>query len=313
MKKEEGLNQRTGKPWPPFAARVFFLWMAAGVFLPSWGWCSRDSQSVPPPAPSAGQNQAEGHALEQKFNKFTLSGFTTGGKKEWDLEGESALVGTNEQVALQNITARTYQKDQSAVLTSDRGQFNKATSDIRLEEGVTVVTDDGTKLTTDHLNWNANQRIVSTDAPTRVERPGVITEGVGAEGRPDLKQVVLRKDVQVQVQSPDNKIGQLTTITCDGPLEVDHSSSTAYFYGNVLVRDPRGTLRADRMKVTFNTREKRIDKIVCRGRVLIEQGQNQTYSDQAIYLAGEGRVILTGRPKLVIFQDEQWLAPSLQS
>ena len=37
------------------------------------------------------------------------------------------------------------------------------------------------------------------------------------------------------------------------------------------------------------------------GNVKIKRGENITYSSEAIYYADEGRVVLKGRPKLVIY------------
>ncbi|MCH7536194.1 MAG: hypothetical protein IH948_10725, partial [Bacteroidetes bacterium] len=44
--------------------------------------------------------------------------------------------------------------------------------------------------------------------------------------------------------------------------------------------------------------EKEISKIICIGDVHIQQGKNETFSDRAIYLAREGRIVLTGSPRL---------------
>ena len=42
----------------------------------------------------------------------------------------------------------------------------------------------------------------------------------------------------------------------------------------------------------------------CTRNVKIRQGQSSTLSERAVYLAKEGRVILTGAPQLVIYPDE---------
>ena len=48
----------------------------------------------------------------------------------------------------------------------------------------------------------------------------------------------------------------------------------------------------------------KIDKIVARGNVKVVRGENVSYSDEATYTAIDKKLILTGRPKLVISQTE---------
>ena len=59
-------------------------------------------------------------------------------------------------------------------------------------------------------------------------------------------------------------------------------------------------LKADRMEVTFDQDSRKIKQILCTGNVEVHQGMNITYSDSLTYKADEQRMILTGKPKLII-------------
>jgi len=89
-----------------------------------------------------------------------------------------------------------------------------------------------------------------------------------------------------------------TVITSDGPLEVDFSEKIAVFQDNVLVQDAQGKVQSDYMKVFFNKEGSEIEKIFCKGRVKIHQIKEgrQSQSEEALYLAKEQKLILTGHP-----------------
>ncbi len=47
-----------------------------------------------------------------------------------------------------------------------------------------------------------------------------------------------------------------------------------------------------------------IDKLVARGNVKIVKGENTSYSDEATYLSAEKKIILTGKPRLVLYSTD---------
>jgi lipopolysaccharide export system protein LptA len=55
--------------------------------------------------------------------------------------------------------------------------------------------------------------------------------------------------------------------------------------------------------------QERIMKIIARGNVSIVRDGNQSYSDEAVYTAADRRIVLKGRPKLVIYSEEVNSAP----
>ena len=94
-----------------------------------------------------------------------------------------------------------------------------------------------------------------------------------------------------------------TTITCDGEVEFNYENNQAYFSKNVKVSGDDGDIDADKITVNLDPATRRVKEIVAEGNVKIKQGDNITYSDKAVYVESERKILLTGRPKLVIYQE----------
>ena len=47
-----------------------------------------------------------------------------------------------------------------------------------------------------------------------------------------------------------------------------------------------------------------INKIVSIGNVRIVRGENTSYSQEAVYTAADKKIVLTGRPQILIYQTE---------
>jgi lipopolysaccharide export system protein LptA len=98
------------------------------------------------------------------------------------------------------------------------------------------------------------------------------------------------------------------TIVTSDRLTADYTHNVGTFEGNVLAVDPRITVRSDKMTVWFaatnsaaattNDAQRSIRKIVAEGAVVINQENRKATSDRAEYTAAEGKVVLTGHPKL---------------
>ncbi|MBU1147878.1 MAG: LPS export ABC transporter periplasmic protein LptC [Candidatus Omnitrophica bacterium] len=119
------------------------------------------------------------------------------------------------------------------------------------------------------------------------------------EGKFDRENNLVSLQDDVVAKSTDG-----TTITCDGPLEINYNKNRAAFLNNVKVKDSKGDIFADRIDVYFNDDTRRVRCVVARGNVRIVSDENITYSEKAIYLVDQGRVILPKRSKLVIQNNE---------
>lgn len=102
------------------------------------------------------------------------------------------------------------------------------------------------------------------------------------------------------------------TIVTSEKLSVDYLNNIGTFTGNVLVIDPRITVRADQMIVWFERATnavpetsrggelggRQLRRILARGGVVITVDDRKAKAEEAEYTAQDGRVVLTGHPEL---------------
>ena len=255
------------------------------------------------------------HAEEpaQQFEGFNLEGYSQNGQKSWDVKGETADIMGN-LIKLNNIVANAY-GDEKMNLTAQNGTIDQGSGKMHLEKDVVITTETGTKMTTDSLDWEREKDLVTTNDPVKLTNKDMTATGTGAIAHPGLKTAQMNEDVTVNVksdsQTPENEPTKIqnVTITCDGPLEIDQAKQMAIFNKNVVAVQEGRTLKADKIEMYFDMVTNRIKQMVCLGNVEITQGENITYSEKAVYNAGDQKLILSGRPKLILNIGENGLAP----
>lgn len=92
------------------------------------------------------------------------------------------------------------------------------------------------------------------------------------------------------------------TIVTAERSQLDYLKKVWVFEGNVLVVDPRITIRADKMNVYFGgngtNQSGSIQKAIADGGVVITQEEKKATSDHAEYFSVGGKVVLTGHPEV---------------
>lgn len=240
------------------------------------------------------ENNESSNKTLQKVYSFSFSKYDTNGKKELEIEGDSANV-MSRNILFTNVLAKAYAEDSPITITADNGVFDKSSSNVHLEKNVIATTKTGTRLLTEELDINPGDKTVATELHAKVKRENIHVEGIGASGDSQLKKVNFKKNVTVVVQNTDSETQTPTIITCDGPLEIDYDRNIAHFSQNVVAKDERGRLFADFMDVFYSQTTKKIYKIISTGNVIItNKDGHTTYSDNAIYLAEDGKIILGG-------------------
>jgi len=240
---------------------------------------------------------------DQKILGFSLSNFGEQNEKTWDIVGDTLEV-YGSLLKLTNIKADLYGEQEDMVLTADSGTFDRAEGKLHLQDNVVIVTETGAKMMTDTLDWLQKTETVTTEDKVNIYRDNLEAQGIGAIGQPDLKQVSLNKEVQVDISSESEGQMKKTTITCDGPLDIDYEKQEAVFNENVKALDGESELYADKMTGYFDKQTRKIIKIIAEGNVKIVRGQDTSYSEKAIYDTENKKISLIGRPKLVIYSTE---------
>jgi LPS export ABC transporter protein LptC/lipopolysaccharide transport protein LptA len=239
--------------------------------------------------------------IPQKIEGFNLEGYAESGSKSWDIKGDKAdIVG--DKVAVTNVNANSY-GEQDMNIKAKNGTIDRSTGDVKLQQDVVITAERGTVMKTDTLDWQRQKDIVKTDDPVTIEDKSMHLQGIGMEAHPSLKDAKLKSDVMADImaESSTHKNNRIQ-ITSDGPMEIDQNTMTAVFTVNVVAVEPSSgrQLKSDRMEVTFDNQTKKIKDITCTGNVEVKQGNNVTHSDSLVYKADEQRMVLTGKPKLLI-------------
>jgi LPS export ABC transporter protein LptC len=255
------------------------------------------------PSKEASESAEEADPTHKVYN-FSFSKYSTDGSKELEIEGTSANIFERE-VGLENVIAKAFSEDTPVTITADHGMLDKSSSMVHLEENVVATTEDGGRLLTHSLDIYPSGKYVETKDQAQVKKDNMAVEGLGARGDSDLSRVIFRKDVTVVIQSEDTDTKIPTVITCEGPLEIDYAASKARFSKDVVATDTRGKLTADTMDVFFDKESKEVQKIFCVGNVVITNPDgSETLSDQVLYLAQEGRMVLGGDMEGVYYPGE---------
>lgn len=257
---------------------------------------------------------------DQQINGFSLSGYEDKGKKSWDISGKSADIFTD-VVKLKDVDGNLYGKEENVNLTAKTGDFNKTDGKVHLEKDVVITTSKGAKLTTNSMDWDRKNQVVTTEDKVNIEKDNIAIVGTGAHGEQSLKKVALNKDVRVDINPATQKVAakDKIIITCDGQLIVDYEKNIASFNDNVKVEKLDLIIYSDKMDLYFVTGDNSakadkttksmansIDKIIASGNVKIVRGENISYSQEAIYTALDKKVVLSGHPKLVFYSTEEF-------
>ncbi|MBU1062181.1 MAG: LPS export ABC transporter periplasmic protein LptC [Candidatus Omnitrophica bacterium] len=255
----------------------------------------------------------EGIEPNQEVGGFSLVQYEDGGEKKWELNGASAEV-VDDRIKFDEISAIAFSGDKAFKLKARFGDFNRKDNIVHLEDDVVLKSTDGATLKTDSLDWNAEAKNVFTDSYVNINRADFQADGKGAFCDLRHRTAMLKKDVVANIGSAEtDTLGyrvssyakasedrQDTIITCDGPLELNYKKNKATFLNNVRVENIRTDILADRIDVYFRPTTRRVKCVVARGNVRILNNESVTYSDKAIYLVDEDRVILPKNPKLII-------------
>ena len=231
---------------------------------------------------------------QQTIKNFYLSNWQKEGKK-WELKGREALI-RGDCIDIKNMQATYFLKERTILLNSEEGRVVRPDMNVFLKNNVNLKTDDGITLHSSSLSWQ-KRRFLSTSDKVRLRRDSMRVEARGLLADTELGKINFKKDVKVDLVNEDEKI----IITCQGPLEIDYNQNKAVFNKKVVVVSPQGKIISDKSVLYFDKDKKRIVKIICEGNVKIEKDNNVTFAQKATYIEKDKRIILEGKPRLIIF------------
>jgi LPS export ABC transporter protein LptC len=106
------------------------------------------------------------------------------GSDWWQLRADQAAVFDQEgRTALRNVTVIVHDRDRSWTVVGEEGDFFKASKDLEIRRNVVLTSEDGLRLETTVLRWQAGPRRMWTDAPVKIFRQGTVIDGTALDVR----------------------------------------------------------------------------------------------------------------------------------
>ena len=178
----------------PSARSTLFLLAGLAIAIMGTG-CGQSPRAVPGPS--------GGELPDQEVSDFVVTE-TDAGQPQWTLYARSAAIYN----ARNAIVARGVRVDffdekgvRSSTLTAREGEMNQQRRDMVARGNVVLQTTEGTRMSTEELQFlNQRQRIIS-DRFVRVERAGDVLTGVGFESDPGLQHFEFKRKVQATVRT----------------------------------------------------------------------------------------------------------------
>jgi len=107
----------------------------------------------------------------------------TGGVR-WRLTADQVLIFDAEgRTALRNISVQVFERDRTWNIVGEEGDLFQATKNLEIRKNVVITSNDGLKLETSVLRWQAAEKRLWSDAPVRLSRDGATAEGTALDVR----------------------------------------------------------------------------------------------------------------------------------
>jgi LPS export ABC transporter protein LptC len=100
----------------------------------------------------------------------------------WRLKAEQALMFEQEgRTNLRKLAVHVFQNDQSWTIVGDEGDLDQKTKNVEIRHNVVLTSNDGLRLQTSVLRWDADAKRMWTDAPVTLTRDGSVVRGTGLQ------------------------------------------------------------------------------------------------------------------------------------
>jgi LPS export ABC transporter protein LptC len=144
-----------------------------------------------------------GELPDQEVSDFEATE-TDQGAPQWKMYARSAATYR----ARNTVVARGLRIDffdekgeRSSTLTAREGEMNDLTHDMTARGAVVIQTTEGTRMSTDELQFLNKQQRIQTESFVRVDRRGDVLTGYGFESDPELKDFQFKRQVRATVQT----------------------------------------------------------------------------------------------------------------
>jgi len=145
---------------------VFVVFVTATLVMRSR---SAPVEPLAGPAPSTADLQIKQLDLEEEAHGI-----------RWRLKADQALMYDQAGLTqLRKLTANIFQKERAWTIVGEEGDLDRTSNNVEVRKNVIVTSDDGVRLETSVLRWDAQEKRLWTDAPVRLSREGSTVSGSG--------------------------------------------------------------------------------------------------------------------------------------
>jgi LPS export ABC transporter protein LptC len=138
------------------------------------------------PTPSAADLQIKEVDLEEEARGV-----------RWRLKAEQALMyDKTGQTQLRKLVANIYERERAWTIVGDEGQIDRKTKNVEVRRNVVVTSDDGLRLETAVLRWEAAGKRLWTDTPVTLSHNGSVVRGSGLEVQLDQEATTISGPVR---------------------------------------------------------------------------------------------------------------------
>ncbi|HTO11116.1 MAG TPA: LPS export ABC transporter periplasmic protein LptC [Candidatus Binatia bacterium] len=98
----------------------------------------------------------------------------------WRLKAEQALMYDQAGITkLKQPVANIFQRGRAWTIVGEEGDLDSKSNNVEVRRNVVVTSNDGLRLETSVLRWDAERKRLWTDAPVRLSREGSVVSGSG--------------------------------------------------------------------------------------------------------------------------------------
>jgi len=144
-----------------------------------------------------------GELPDQEVSDFEATE-TDQGQTQWKMYARSAATyRARNLVIARGLRIDFYDEkgERSSTLTSREGEMNDMTHDMTARGDVVIQTTEGTRMTTDQLQFHNRIQRIQTESFVRVDRRGDVLTGYGFDSDPQLKDFQFKRQVRATVHT----------------------------------------------------------------------------------------------------------------
>ena len=236
-----------------------------------------------------------GASPQRVIKDFHLLGFDKNGNRNYELWAQRAEI-FEKKVKMHKITANLY-GEKTVFIKAEKAFLDEDAQNLKLEKNVNITSEDKLLLT-QSLDWDIKENKAKTSSEVEIKEPEFTIKATGLEADLNNKKTILKNKVSLSF-----KKRVFTSVSCQGPMEIDYKNNIAILYNKVKVDDTEGQIFSDKMEVYFDPESKKIKKIRALGNVKIVRKDSVTYAKEAEFDVNSKKLTLKGNPRLLIISE----------